>query len=146
MVTLQGDVEDILDLEHKASRMNEWYPQRGSRKTGRLSAVIKSPHRWTAETPYLYRLYLTLQDSDGKVIEQVEQPVGFRSVKIENGQLLVNGNPVRFRGVNRHEHDPRTARVMTDERMLQDILLMKQANINAVRTSHYPNVSLWYEL
>ncbi|WP_455614301.1 glycoside hydrolase family 2 TIM barrel-domain containing protein [Bacteroides congonensis] len=146
VVTLQGDVEDILDLEHKASRMNEWYPQRGSRKTGRLSAVIKSPHRWTAETPYLYRLYLTLQDSDGKVIEQVEQPVGFRSVKIENGQLLVNGNPVRFRGVNRHEHDPRTARVMTDERMLQDILLMKQANINAVRTSHYPNVSRWYEL
>lgn len=146
VVTLQGDVEDILDLEHKASRMNEWYPQRGSRKTGRLSAVIKSPHRWTAETPYLYKLYLTLQDSDGKVIEQVEQPVGFRSVKIENGQLLVNGNPVRFRGVNRHEHDPRTARVMTDERMLQDILLMKQANINAVRTSHYPNVSRWYEL
>lgn len=146
VVTLQGDVEDILDLEHKASRMNEWYPQRGSRKTGRLSAVVKSPHRWTAETPYLYRLYLTLQDSDGKVIEQVEQPVGFRSVKIENGQLLVNGNPVRFRGVNRHEHDPRTARVMTDERMLQDILLMKQANINAVRTSHYPNVSRWYEL
>lgn len=146
VVTLQGDVEDILDLEHKASRMNEWYPQRGSRKTGRLSAVIKSPHRWTAETPYLYRLYLTLQDSDGKVIEQVEQPVGFRSVKIENGQLLVNGNHVRFRGVNRHEHDPRTARVMTDERMLQDILLMKQANINAVRTSHYPNVSRWYEL
>ena len=146
VVTLQGDVEDILDLEHKASRMNEWYPQRGPRKTGRLSAVVKSPHRWTAETPYLYRLYLTLQDSGGKVIEQVEQPVGFRSVKIENGQLLVNGNPVRFRGVNRYEHDPRTARVMTDERMLQDILLMKQANINAVRTSHYPNVSRWYEL
>ena len=75
VVTLQGDVEDILDLEHKASRMNEWYPQRGSRKTGRLSAVVKSPHRWTAETPYLYRLYLTLQDSDGKVIEQRSGPV-----------------------------------------------------------------------
>ena len=58
----------------------------------------------------------------------------------------MNGNPVRFRGVNRHEHDPRTARVMSEERMLQDILLMKQANINAVRTSHYPNVSRWYEL
>lgn len=58
----------------------------------------------------------------------------------------MNGNAVRFRGVNRHEHDPRTARVMSEERMLQDILLMKQANINAVRTSHYPNVSRWYEL
>lgn len=146
VVTLKGDVEDILDLEHKASRMNEWYPQRGPRKMGRLSAKIEDPERWTAETPYLYKLHLTLQSADGEVIEQVEQSVGFRSIKIEGGQLLVNGNPVRFRGVNRHEHDPRTARVMSEERMLQDILLMKQANINAVRTSHYPNVSRWYEL
>lgn len=146
IATLRGDVEDILDLEHKASRMNEWYPQRGPRKMGRMSAFIKSPERWTAETPYLYQLHLTLQSEEGEVIEQVEQSIGFRSVKIEDGQLLVNGNPVRFRGVNRHEHDPRTARVMSEERMLQDILLMKQANINAVRTSHYPNVSRWYEL
>lgn len=146
VVTLKGEVEDILDLEHKASRMNEWYPQRGPRKMGRLSTVIKSPERWTAETPYLYKLLITLQDAEGKVVEQVEQPVGFRSVEIKEGQLLVNGNPIRFRGVNRHEHDPRTARVMSEKRMIQDILLMKQANINAVRTSHYPNVSRWYEL
>lgn len=143
---LQGDVEDILDLEHKASRMNEWYPQRGPRKMGRMSAVVKSPQKWTAETPYLYRLHLTLRNAAGEAVEQVEQAVGFRAVEIRKGQLLVNGNPVRFRGVNRHEHDPRTARVMSEERMLQDILLMKQANINAVRTSHYPNVSRWYEL
>ena len=146
IATLKGDVEDILDLEHKAGRMNEWYPQRGPRKLGRMSATIKSPKRWTAETPYLYKLHLTLLTAEGEVIEQVEQSVGFRSVEIRNGQLLVNGAPVRFRGVNRHEHDPRTARVMNEERMLQDILLMKQANINAVRTSHYPNVSRWYEL
>ena len=146
IATLKGDVEDILDLEHKAGRMNEWYPQRGPRKLGRMSATIKSLKRWTAETPYLYRLHLTLQTAEGEVIEQAEQSVGFRSVEIRNGQLLVNGAPVRFRGVNRHEHDPRTARVMSEERMLQDILLMKQANINAVRTSHYPNVSRWYEL
>lgn len=146
IVKLQGEVEEILDLEHKASRMNEWYPQRGPRKTGRLSAMIKSPERWTAETPYLYKLHLTLQNAEGKVIEQAEQSVGFRTVEINKGQLLINGNPVRFRGVNRHEHGPRTARVMSEERMLQDILLMKQANINAVRTSHYPNVSRWYEL
>ena len=146
VATLKGDVEDMLDLEHKASRMNEWYPQRGPRKMGRLSAIIKSPERWTAETPYLYKLHLTLQNEEGKVVEQIEQAVGFRSVEIKKGQLLVNGNPIRFRGVNRHEHDPRTARVMSEERMLQDILLMKQANINAVRTSHYPNVSRWYEL
>lgn len=146
IATLKGDVEDILDLEHKAGRMNEWYPQRGPRKLGRMSATIKSPKRWTAETPYLYKLHLTLLTAEGEVIEQVEQSVGFRSVEIRNGQLLVNGAPVHFRGVNRHEHDPRTARVMSEERMLQDILLMKQANINAVRTSHYPNVSRWYEL
>ena len=146
IATLKGDVEDILDLEHKAGRMNEWYPQRGPRKLGRMSATIKSPKRWTAETPYLYKLHLTLLTAEGEVIEQVEQSVGFRSVEIRNGQLLVNGAPVRFRGVNRHEHDPRTARVMSEECMLQDILLMKQANINAVRTSHYPNVSRWYEL
>lgn len=144
--TLKGEVEEILDLEHKAGRMNEWYPQRGPRKMGRLSTVIKSPERWTAETPYLYKLHLTLQNEKGEVLERVEQPVGFRSVEIKGGQLLVNGNPVRFRGVNRHEHDPRTARVMSEKRMIQDILLMKQANINAVRTSHYPNVSRWYEL
>lgn len=146
IATLKGDVEDILDLEHKAGRMNEWYPQRGPRKLGRMSATIKSPKRWTAETPYLYKLHLTLLTAEGEVIEQVEQSVGFRSVEIRNGQLLVNGASVRFRGVNRHEHDPRTARVISEERMLQDILLMKQANINAVRTSHYPNVSRWYEL
>lgn len=146
IATLKGDVEDILDLEHKAGRMNEWYPQRGPRKLGRMSATIKSPKRWTAETPYLYKLHLALLTAEGEVIEQVEQSVGFRSVEIRNGQLLVNGAPVRFRGVNRHEHDPRTARVMSEEHMLQDILLMKQANINAVRTSHYPNVSRWYEL
>lgn len=146
VVNMVGNVEDILDLEHKAARMNEWYPQRGPRKMGRMSAVIKSPQRWTAETPYLYKLELRLQNANGQTIEQVEQPVGFRCIEIKDGQMLVNGNSVRFRGVNRHEHDPYTARVMSEERMLQDILLMKQANVNAVRTSHYPNVSRWYEL
>lgn len=146
VATLKGDVEDILDLEHKASRMNEWYPQRGPRKMGRLSVVIEKPELWTAETPYLYQLELTLQNADAQVIERVKQAVGFRSIEIKKGQLLINNKPIRFRGVNRHEHDPRTARVVSEERMLQDILLMKQANINATRTSHYPNVSRWYEL
>lgn len=146
VTSLKGDVEEILDLEHKAGRMNEWYPQRGPRKLGRMSAVVKSPNQWTADTPYLYQLKLNLLDADGKTVEQVEQPVGFRCLEIKNGQMLVNGRPIRFRGVNRHEHDPRTARVVSEKRMLQDILLMKQANVNAVRTSHYPNVSRWYEL
>ena len=142
----EAAAEPILDLNHKAAVMNEWYPQRGPRKLGRITGDIKAPHRWTAETPYLYTLNLQLQDSVGQVVERVTGKVGFRSVEVKDGQVLVNGRPIRFRGVNRHEHDPRTARVMTEERMLQDILLMKQANINAVRTAHYPNHPRFYEL
>ncbi len=143
---LEVDVPEVLDLEHKASRMNLWYPQRGPRRMGRMQAIVKSPHRWTAETPNLYKLHLTLMNEKGEVVQQIEQRVGFRIVEIKNGQMLVNGAPIRFRGVNRHEHHPVNARVMDEQTMLQDILLMKQANINAVRTSHYPNVTRWYEL
>ena len=73
--------------------MNEWNPQRGPRKTGRIKAEIKNPLKWTAETPNLYTLLVTLEDSTGKVIEQVRQRIGFRSVEIKNGQMLVNGKP-----------------------------------------------------
>ena len=142
----EADAEPILDLDHKAAVMNEWFPQRGPRKTGRIKALIKSPHRWTAETPYLYTLRLALEDSLGRVLERVSGKVGFRSVEVRDGQVLVNGRPIRFRGVNRHEHDPQTARVMSEERMLEDVLLMKKANINAVRTAHYPNHPRFYEL
>lgn len=139
-------IEPVLDLNHKAALMNEWFPQRGPRKLGRMTAEIEAPHRWTAETPYLYTLRLALKNGEGKVVERAEQRLGFRSVEVKNGQVLINGAPIRFRGVNRHEHDPWTARVMTEERMLQDVLLMKRANINAVRTAHYPDVPRWYEL
>ena len=142
----ETSIEPILDLDHKASIMNEWYPQRGPRKLGRISTVIKQPKRWTAETPYLYTLELSLKDASGKVVEKATSKVGFRSVEVKKGQVLVNGKPIRFRGANRHEHDPYMARVMTEERMMQDILLMKQCNMNAVRTSHYPNHPRWYEL
>ena len=146
IVNEEADAETILDLDHRAGNMNEWYPQRGPRKMGRITAKVNEPRRWTAETPELYTLLLSLEDSTGVVVEQISQRVGFRSVEIKDGRMLINGNAIRFRGVNRHEHDPRTARVVNEERMIQDILLMKQANINAVRTSHYPNVSRWYEL
>ncbi|NDW12242.1 DUF4981 domain-containing protein [Bacteroides sp. 214] len=145
-INITADAEPILDLDHRAVNMNTWYPQRGPRKMGRMSALIPNPRKWTAETPELYDLLLTLEDSTGRVVEQVRQRIGFRSVEQKNGQVLVNGKPIRLRGVNRHEHDPLTARVMSEERMLQDVMLIKQANMNAVRTSHYPNVSRWYEL
>jgi len=146
LLNITADAASILNLEHKAALMNEWNPQRGPRKTGRLKAEIKNPLKWTAETPNLYTLNISLEDSTGKVVERIRQRIGFRSVEIKSGQMLVNGNPVRLRGVNRHEHDPKLGKVMTESLMLKDILLMKQANINAVRTCHYPNVTRWYEL
>lgn len=146
LINVTADAASILNLENKAALMNEWNPQRGPRKTGRIKAEIKNPLKWTAETPNLYTLNISLEDSTGKVIERIRQRIGFRSVEIKSGQMLVNGKPVRLRGVNRHEHDPKLGKVMTEALMLKDILLMKQANINAVRTCHYPNVTRWYEL
>ncbi len=143
---LKQDVAPILNLDHKAAIMNDRYPQRGNPQWGWMSAVIKNPNKWTAENPYLYRLRLQLIDSTGFVIENVETNVGFRSLEIKDGKFLVNGIQTRLRGVNRHEMDPVTGKVMTDERMLQDVLLMKKANINAVRTCHYPNDERWYDL
>lgn len=140
------DAIPVLNKDFKAGILNDRTPQRGARKFGWLKACIKQPLLWTAETPNLYTLQLKLVDSTGKTTETIRTRIGFRKIEIRDGRFLVNGQPVRFRGVNRHEHDPELARVMTEERMIQDILLMKQANINAVRTSHYPNVSRWYEL
>ena len=138
--------DEVLDLQHKAARMNEWYPQRGYRKFNRMEIKVDNPRLWSAEHPNLYTLMLELKDLDGKTVENTEFKVGFRDIRIKGGQLLINGKPIKIRGVNRHEHDPYTARVMTEERMLQDLRLMKAAHINAVRLAHYPNCPRWYEL
>lgn len=107
---------------------------------------IQKVQKWTAETPSLYKLVASLYDEDNQLLEIVPLSVGFRKVEIKKSQLLVNGTPVIMRGVNRHDHDPVTGKYITSERMIQDIKLLKQHNINAVRTSHYPNDPLWYEL
>ena len=138
--------DETLDLQHKAARMNEWFPQRGHRKFGRMTMKVGSPKLWSVEQPNLYTLLLQLQNANGEIVESVTQKVGFRTIAIRDGLLLINGQPIKIHGVNRHEHDPYTARVMTEERMLQDLRLMKQANINAVRLAHYPNCPRWYEL
>ena len=143
---LAADVATMLNSGHRAAIMNDRTPQRGYPKWGWMQATVKNPHKWTAETPYLYTLRLSLIDSDGECIEQATQRVGFRQLEISNGRLLVNGQQVRLRGVNRHEMDPERGHVMTRERMLQDALLMKRANINAVRTCHYPDNEQWYDL
>jgi beta-galactosidase len=111
-----------------------------------LRRTVPSVRAWTAETPSLYTLVLTLDGAGGGAAEATTVRVGFRSIDIVDGQLRVNGVPITIEGVNRHEHDPVTGHVLTVASMREDIRLMKAANINAVRTSHYPDDPAWYEL
>lgn len=101
---------------------------------------------WSAEQPNLYGLVVTLLNGDDAVVDRAYVRTGFREVAIQNGQMLVNGQPVLIKGVNRHELDPYGGYVLTKERMIDDIRQMKMMNINAVRTSHYPNDPIWYDL
>jgi beta-galactosidase len=111
-----------------------------------LAIPVTAPRKWSAEDPYLYKLLLTVKNSAGAVLEVIPQNVGFRRVEIRNGRFLINGQAVLIKGVDRHEHDEVTAKYITVESMLRDIRLMKQFNVNAVRTSHYPNTPVWYDL
>jgi beta-galactosidase len=120
-------------------------PAAGS-ATVRLEGSVSNPAKWTAETPALYTLLLTLKDAAGSELEVVPWRMGFREVEMRGGQLLVNGVPLLLKGVNRHEHDPDTGHTISRESMIRDIELMKRHNINAVRTSHYPNLPEWYAL
>lgn len=112
-----------------------------------VQGTIKVPavKAWTAETPYLYKAFITLKNKQD-VSEVIPQKIGFRNVEIKNAQLLVNGKPVLIKGANRHEMDPDGGYVVSVERMIQDIKIMKQLNINAVRTCHYPDDPRWYDL
>ena len=114
---------------------------------GQKSVVmdVSNPEKWTAETPILYTLTATLKNGSN-TLEVIPVKVGFRKIELKGGQILVNGQPVLFKGADRHEMDPDGGYVVSRERMLQDILRMKQLNINAVRTCHYPDDNLWYDL
>jgi beta-galactosidase len=112
----------------------------------RLSARIGNPAKWSAETPVLYSVVLSLKDAEGRVLEAVGCRTGFRKFELKDGLMQINGKRIVFKGVNRHEFSADTGRALTREDMVRDIELMKAYNINAVRTSHYPNQSLWYEL
>ncbi|MHA1435932.1 MAG: glycoside hydrolase family 2 TIM barrel-domain containing protein, partial [Promethearchaeota archaeon] len=111
-----------------------------------LQAEVKNPKKWSAEIPNLYNIILVLKNSSGEIIEVEHCKFGFRKVEIKNSQIYINGVPIIFKGVNRHEHDPDHGRAIPYERMLQDIKIFKRNNINAVRTSHYPNYPQWYNL
>jgi beta-galactosidase len=112
----------------------------------RFSQKVNTPNLWSAETPYLYTLLLILKDNNGKIVETTSCKTGFRKIEIKNARLTVNNKPILIRGVNLHEHNPYAGHVQNEEMMRKDIAVMKQNNINAVRTSHYPQSPLWYEL
>ena len=132
---------ELLDAQNKA------VATQSLKASGKVSAEMKieAPHKWTAETPYLYTLRATLKSGD-KVVEVIPVKVGFRKIELKNSQILVNGQPVLFKGANRHEMDPDGGYVVSKERMIQDIQIMKKFNINAVRTCHYPDDNFWYDL
>ena len=111
-----------------------------------LTQAVEKPQLWTAETPYLYTLVLTLKDSAGKPVDYESCKVGFRQVEIKDSVMLLNGRRLVLRGVDRHEHHPQRGRALTEEDMRQEIVLMKQLNFNTVRTSHYPDHTTWYDL
>ena len=110
-----------------------------------IDEVIADVNHWTAETPYLYKLFMTVED-DGQIVEVIPQNVGFRNIKLNGETFLVNGVDIKFKGVNRHDYSPQNGRVVSREEIEKDIILMKQFNINAIRTSHYPNSYYLYDL
>lgn len=140
---------ELLDAEGRAVvrpevRETETRPE--AEAAVEFAIPVRAPRKWSAETPSLYKLLLTLKDGSGRVIEVIPWNVGFRDVRIRDGRLLVNGRAILLKGVNRHEHSPDAGHYVTREDMVRDIVLMKRHNVNAVRTSHYPNAPAWYEL
>lgn len=110
-----------------------------------IDEVITNVNHWTAETPYLYKLFMTVEDN-GQIVEVIPQNVGFRNIRLNGETFLVNGVAIKFKGVNRHDYSPQNGRVVSREEIEKDIILMKQFNINAIRTSHYPNSYYLYDL
>ncbi len=111
-----------------------------------VETVADNPLLWSPEEPNLYTLVVSLKDDKGAVVESTSLKVGFRTVEVKNRHLLLNGKPIYIKGVNRHDHDPVTGKYVSRENMLKEIMLLKQFNFNAVRTSHYPNDPQWYDL
>lgn len=134
---MTGEVQAHTAMYHGAS----------SRKAcARFEATVAAPRQWSAETPYLYTLVLTLRDARGTALDWESTQVGFRQVEIRDRQVMINGRRLVVRGVDRHEHHPDRGRALTDDDMVAEIVRMKQLNFNAVRTSHYPDHPRWYEL
>ena len=138
VVSLFDGEKEVLRLEKSLFNQGEHIRMRNE--------VIPNIKPWSAEHPNLYRLEIKILDKKGKEIERLENHIGFRTSEIKDGKLLINGQYVLIKGVNRHEHDPYTGHVISRESMEKDIAMMKQMNINTVRTCHYPDDPYWYEL
>ena len=138
------DPDGRLVLERRVGATPELAPQR--ERSVSMTAKVESPRKWTAETPCLYELLLALQDAEGAVLEVERFDIGFRSVEVRDQQVLVNGRPITIRGVNRHDTDPDLGHAVSLAAMARDVTVMKRHNVNAVRTSHYPNDPRFYAL
>ena len=143
-LSLKGNNNVKLELLDSENNIVVTKDVKGSGKVN-TTIDVESPNKWSAETPYLYTLRASVNNG-GKISEVVPVKVGFRKIELKNAQILVNGQPVLFKGANRHEMDPDGGYVVSRERMIQDIQIMKKFNINAVRTCHYPDDAFWYEL
>ena len=143
-IQMKGKGTVDLKLLDKAGKEVATSQVKGSGKQS-VTLSVGNPAKWTAETPNLYKLVANLSEN-GKVIESIPIQVGFRKVEMKNSQVLVNGQPVLIKGVNRHEIDPDGGFYVSKERMIQDLERLKELNINAIRTCHYPDNNLWYEL
>ena len=145
VVPVKASVEALL-LDAEGKLVKEEKAEAKANKQYVLDFDVDNAKPWTAETPYLYTLLVTLKDLKGNVLEVIRQRVGFRHIEIKDAQLLINGQPILIKGADRHELDPDGGYIVSMERMLQDIKIMKQLNINAVRTCHYPDDPRWYDL
>ena len=143
-LSLKGNNSVVLELIDAQSNIVAVKEVKGSGKIN-TEIAVENPFKWTAETPYLYTLRASVKGGS-ETTEVIPLKVGFRKIELKDSQILVNGQPVLFKGANRHEMDPDGGYVVSRERMLQDIQIMKKFNINAVRTCHYPDDSYWYEL
>lgn len=136
----------VLDGERSVLSREASVPGSANTRELNLSGEIPAVRAWSAETPNLYTLLLELRDAQGRLLQATATRIGFRTVEVKDSRVLVNGRAIKIRGVNRHEHDPYSFHVISEASMRRDIELMKLSNINAVRTSHYPNAELWYAL
>ncbi|PPA69632.1 glycoside hydrolase family 2 TIM barrel-domain containing protein [Jeotgalibacillus proteolyticus] len=151
---LEGDATEHVLLEYTLydqknnmiEKVNKHIANTGSSKSESIEIFVKNPSKWSAENPSLYHLNIILKTTEDKIVEVIPVKVGFRSVELKNGLLIFNGVPIMLKGVNRHDHHPDFGRTVSYENMEADIRLMKQFNINAVRTAHYPNDPLFYDL